>query len=71
MPKYIVREGEFIQHDGKDHKPGDVLSCTEDQAKALRVDPAGEKTAATEDTTATGDDVKETSNERAKTTRKK
>lgn len=39
MPKFKVREGEHIQHDGKEFNAGDVLTCTEEQAKLLRVDP--------------------------------
>jgi len=39
MPKYIVREGEQIIHDGKEFNAGDVLTCTEEQAAKLRVDP--------------------------------
>ncbi len=38
MPKYKVREGEHIVHDGKDYNAGDTITCTEEQAKALRVD---------------------------------
>ncbi len=40
MPRYIVREGERIQHDNKEYTGGDVFACTEAQAKLLRVDPA-------------------------------
>ena len=43
MPKYKVRDGEHIMHDGKEYKAGDVLTCTEEQAKVLRIDAVSEK----------------------------
>ncbi len=43
MPKYKVREGENIVHDNVQYGPGDMLICTEAQAKMLRVDPVDTK----------------------------
>ncbi len=42
MPKYKVRDGEHIMHDNKEYNGGDAITLTEEQAKALRVDPADE-----------------------------
>jgi hypothetical protein len=45
MPKYKVREGEFIVHDNRAYSAGDTLTCSEEQAKMLRVDPLETTTA--------------------------
>jgi len=45
MPKYKVKDGAFIQHDGKAYGPGDILTATEEQAELLSVEelPADEE----------------------------
>lgn len=43
MPKYIVMDG-HKKHDGREYAPGDVVECSEEIAKTLRLGPVETKT---------------------------
>jgi hypothetical protein len=36
MPKYTVKDGGKLRHDGKTYGPGDTVELTEDQAKDVQ-----------------------------------
>jgi len=42
MPKYVVVDG-HKKINGKRHAPGDLVECTDEVAKQLRLEPAKEE----------------------------